>query len=497
MDSFDDDIEEMTDDEVWQLAIAPDHVTRAQALMTISCRASQNDNGIRAIELVELAALAWNEADRPLEEGFAWYTRCRLQINRGEFEEALSAAEHAVALYTDSAPDEVLAQAVEARGLCYEGMEEPEIAHYCFREARQLYENSEFEHAAAHAAVRAAANTHIHSELWQDLVFARDTFRAEGNIEWVVHVQDLMVSALISTEKIDEATAVARENLQLARFITNERRIAQALRHLGMCLFIAGDSREAIKVFNKAAQGLRAIKAWGELGSTHEYLLLCYRAIGKTRKAEMLEGELIAFYRALGDEENALTLEIEQVNRDLSEHGEHAHEKSLLERIAFEEGSSVDAPVSGLRLTLAEIYAARGNSELALNILVDEFPCRWHDPINQVRHTNVLARTALLDGRFAESRALARRVIERRDVACSSHVARAYVIVMEIAYRDGNDAEAEDYRRRALSMFLADQNLAEARSLTCPDLPETPREIKGRDVHDEHAKASTSSLYSS
>ncbi len=481
MNNFDDDIDDLNEDELWNLSISPSPLTRAQALMALGRRAAMTDNTERALTLVDTAIEAWGQADQPREQGFAWYIRCRVLINDSRYEEGLESITKAGEIYTEiAAPDYWQADVAQSRSTCLRGLGQWSDALTAILEARALFELSGNDHAAAHAAIEVAECTKDADIVMTHITWARDVFRREENAEWVLIAQDQMVASLSRNRRYTEAAELARENLSVARFLDMPPRTAKAQRRLGLCLYLLNLPDEAATALEQAALLFHAQQNWDMLADVRHYLVDCYAELNRDEEAADLLQQLAAFHRATGEDTAPDELEFQQLRRADRDEGSdpllpayevHRNDLASQIRIAAERGDAVAE--ARARLDLAESYMGNEDVEAALTTLDGMFTSQLPSLFDQSRHLVILMRTAMLQGRWEEARALGDRAITAADNCQDPGMAgRAYVWLIEVAQHD-RDAHAEaEYRRHAIALLLEAGLIPLARAVAFDDIPE-------------------------
>jgi len=481
MNSFDDDIDDLSDDELWKLAISSSPLTRAQALMALGRKAAMADNTDRALTLVDEAIDAWGLADQAREQGFAWFIRCCVLVNAERYEEGLEAITQASDIYTAiAAPDYWQGDVAQSRATCFRGLGDYSGAVVNYLEARRLFELSGNEHAAAHVALEIAECSRDADVVMENLTWARDVFRSEDNTEWVLVAQDHMVASLSRNRRYDEALELARENLNLARFLEMPPRVAKAQRRLGLCLYLHDNDAGAVEAFEAAAELFHAQQNWDLLADVRHYLGDCYRNLGRDAEASAVTEQLAAFHRASGREAGVGELEFQQLRRDRVEDSTGAilpayevHRNDLAGQIsrASERGDKVAE--ARARLALAESHMGNEDVDAALSVLDGMFTSHLPDLYDQSRHLYVLMRTAILQCRWEEARALGDRAITAADACHDPGMAgRAYTYLIEIAQHDRDAVAEATYRRHAIALLLEAGLVAAAKGVAFDDIPE-------------------------
>lgn len=479
--NFDDDIDDLNEDELWNLSISPSPLTRAQALMALGRRAAMTDNTERALTLVDTAIEAWGQADQPREQGFAWYIRCRVLINDSRYAEGLEAINRAGEIYSEvSAPDYWQADVAQSRATCHRGLGQWPDALAAILEARALFELAGNDHAAAHAAIEVAECTKDADIVMTHLTWARDVFRREENAEWVLIAQDEMVASLSRNRKYAEAAELATENVNLAKFLDMPPRIAKAQRRLGLCHYLLNRPEEATVALEKAAELFHAQHNWDMLADVRHYLVDCYGDLNRNDEAADLLQQLAAFHRAAGDTTVAGELEFQQLRRTdgdetsdplLPAYEVHRNDLAGQIRSATERGDTTAA--ARARLDLAESYMGNNDVGAVLATLDGMFTSELSSQFDQSRHLVILMRTAMYRGRWEEARALGDRAITAADTCQDPGMAgRAYLWLIEVAQHD-RDAHAEaEYRRHAIALLLEAGLNNLARAAAFDDIPE-------------------------
>jgi tetratricopeptide (TPR) repeat protein len=481
MNSFDDDIDDLSEDELWELAVSSIPLTRAQALMALGRMAAMADNTDRALTLVDEAIDAWGQADQPREQGFAWFIRCCVLVNADRFDEGLEAIAKAGALYAEvAAPDFWQGDIAKSRAACHRGLGNTRAAHDDFLEARRLFQLSGNDHAAAHVALEAAECTKEADVVMENLTWARDVFRAEGNTEYVLVAQDQMVESISRNRRYDDALELARENLNLARFLAMPPHIAQAQCRLGLCFYLLNNDADAATAFEAAALLLHAQQNWGRLANVRQYLADCYRNLQRDDEATTLLDQIAAFHRSSGREGELGQLEFQLLRRDRLNDSDtpiladyEVHRNDLKQQItsAIERGD--DLAEARARLNLAESHIANADVDGALSVLNGMFTSQLPDLYDQSRHLFVLMRTAMHQRRWEEARALGDRAITAADACQDPGMAgRAYYCLMEVAQHDRDPVAEAESRRHAIALLLEAGLVPLAKAAAFDDIPE-------------------------
>jgi len=503
MNNFDDDIDDLNEDELWNLSISPSPLTRAQALMALGRRAAMADNTERALTLVDTAIETWGQADQPREQGFAWYIRCRVLINASRYAEGLESITKAGEIYAEiSAPDYWQADVAQSRATCYRGLGEWSAALTAILEARALFELSGNEHAAAHAAIEVAECTKDPDIVMTHLTWARDVFRREENAEWVLIAQDEMVASLSRHRRYAEAVELANENVSVARFLDMPPRVAKAQRRLGLCLYLLNRPEEAAVVLEQAAALFHAQQNWDMLADVRHYLVDCYGDLNRDEEAAELLQQIVAFHRAIGEDTAGGEREFQQLRRaDRDEPSDpllpayEVHRNDLASQIrsATERGDSLAA--ARARLNLAESYMGNNDVGAALTTLDGMFTSELASHFDQSRHLVILMRTAMYRGRWEEARALGDRAITAADTCRDPGMAgRAYLWLIEVAQHD-RDARAEaEYRRHAIALLLEAGLNDLARAAAFDDIPERTLEAATAAENETASDAASDSM---
>ena len=481
MNSFDDDIDDLSEDELWELAVSSIPLTRAQALMALGRMAAMADNTDRALTLVDEAIDAWGQADQPREQGFAWFIRCCVLVNADRFDEGLEAIAKAGALYAEvAAPDFWQGDIAKSRATCHRGLGNMRAAHEDFLEARRLFELSGNDHAAAHVALDAAECTKEADVVMENLTWARDVFRAEGSTEYVLVAQDRMVESISRNRRFDEALELARENMNLARFLDMPLHIAQVQRRLGLCLYLLDKDAEAATALEAAAVLFHAQQNWGRLANVRQYLADCYRNLQREDEATTVLDQVAAFHSASGREGELGELEFQLLRRDRLDESDpqiladyEVHRNDLKEQIAsaIERGDALAE--ARARLGLAESHIANADVDGALSVLNGMFTSQLPDLYDQSRHLFVLMRTAMHQRRWEEARALGDRAITAADACQDPGMAgRAYYCLIEVAQHDRDPVAEATYRRHAIALLLEAGLVPLAKAAAFDDIPE-------------------------
>lgn len=499
MNGFDDEIDDLGEDELWSLAVSPSPLTRAQALMALGRMAAMADNTERALTLVDEAIDAWGEAGQTREQGFAWFIRCCVLTNAERFAEGLEAIATAGAIYAEvSAPDFWLGDVAKSRATCHKGLGDLRAAFDDFIEARRLFQLSGNEHAAAHAAIEATECTGDPIEVMENLTWARDVFRAEGNTEWVLVTQDHMIAFFSRNRRYDEALELARENLNLALFLVMPPRVASAQRRLGLCHYLLNNDVDAATAFEAAASLFHAHQNWGRLADVRQYLADCYRHLERADEADALFGHVDAFYRASGRDAGAGELEFQTIRRGLLEESTdplladyEVHRDDLMTQItnAAERGDAVAE--ARARLGLAESHMGNDDADAALSVLNGMFTSQLPDPFDQSRHLYVLMRTAMLHRRWEEARALGDRAISAADTCQDPGMAaRVYFRLIEVAQHDRDSVAEAECRRHAIALFLEAGLVNLAKTAAFDDIPERTLAAASSAAHESSTSCS-------
>jgi tetratricopeptide (TPR) repeat protein len=481
MNSFDDDIDDLSEDELWSLAVSSIPLTRAQALMALARMAATADNTDRALTLVDEAIDAWGQADQPREQGFAWFIRCCVLVNADRFDEGLEAIAKAGAIYLEvAAPDFWQGDIAKSRATCQRGLGNMRAACDDFLEARRLFELSGNDHAAAHAAMEAAECTKESHVVMENLTWARDVFRSEGNTEYVLVAQDRMVESISRNRRYDDALELARENLNLARFLDMPLHIAQVQRRLGLCLYLLNNDAEAATALEAAALLFHAQQNWGRLANVRQYLVDCYRNLQRDEEATTLLDQIAAFHRASGREGELGQLEFQLLRRDrlddsdtpiLAEYEVHRNDLKQQITSAIERGDAIAE--ARARVNLAESHIANADVDAALSVLNGMFTSQLPDLYDQSRHLFVLMRTAMHQRRWEEARALGDRAITAADSCQDPGMAgRAYYCLIEVAQHDRDPVAEAEHRRHAVALLLEAGLVPLAKAAAFDDIPE-------------------------
>lgn len=481
MNSFDDNIDDLNEDELWGLAVSSIPLARAQALMALGRMAAMADNTDRALTLIDEAIDAWGQADQPREQGFAWFIRCCVLVNAERFEEGLEAIANAGALYAEvAAPDYWQGDIAKSRAACHRGLGNMRAAHDDFLEARRLCELSGNDHAAAHVAIEAAECTKEADVVMENLTWARDVFRAEGNTEYVLVAQDRMVESISRNRRYDDALELARENFNLARFLDMPLHIAQVQRRLGLCLYLLNNDADAATAFEAAALLFHAQENWGRLANVRQYLADCYRNLQRDEEATTVLDQVAAFHRSSGREGDLGQLEFQLLRRDrldesdapiLADHEVHRNDLKQQIASAIERGDAIAE--ARARLGLAESHMGNAEVDAALSVLNGMFTSQLPDLYDQSRHLYVLMRTAMHQGRWEEARALGDRAITSADTCQDPGMAgRAYYCLIEVAQHDRDPVAEATYRRHAIALLLEAGLVHLAKAAAFDDIPE-------------------------
>lgn len=477
---------EYSDEELWGRTTSEDPFRKGMALLELAQRYYDRRDWDRCLSAAAAARETFNTNENFSEEARAAYFEGLALYRADREEEALSAFQRAAELYRTYASEVELADALNFQGLCYlylkriEEMEEP------MSSAIALYEGNN-KHGAAGFSCLELGESFGRQERQTDAleIFQKClvNFQKAGDVIGSGRAHDRIAAALIDLARMDEATDHLRQALQIFEYTENEFWWTKAQYRLGWTLVIQNEYAEALPLLEAASRWYKKNEDFVRAADADSQIAHIYGNSGREADARTIYRTVQSVYEAAGQKESASTVEMAFAT-SLADAGE-IHEaiktfRRMLKRKHVKNDKWLERSVSRRLAGQLLLIGGPETSKEGLMLLLETSPDDWGDNIpERAAHLAATAEAFLHLEQFDEAEKKARAVLEiGAESTYRHHTAASYKVLSDVAERrDHNRDLAEDLLSRAIALYLANGDDAQARELSqrlLPDASTTP-----------------------
>ncbi len=471
------DMHRLGEEELWKVTQSGNPADRAHAFSVLGMRASERGDFAAAAALHGSEVMAAREIGRDRGLGAALFVQGIALNECGRFDEALEVLEEAQSIYRTCATEEMLADATLMRARALKGLDRIDDAVSGFLNAAAFYEASEqpdwrnvsavYEAAEALVAADRVDESLSYYEDAQSIAIAvQDSF-------WLARVRDQQGKAFIRTGLIAEGVSLFRENVTLAKFLSQRDKLMYSRYRYGWALLAWGKPQKALREVETARTFFVEEHNYRRVADIDEVRVGAYFRLGKTKKALKASRRALAYYRSVGDHESAVSHLLAIAETELGGANPSAGVQRLRSLVLECDERKLFETSRIARLRLAEFFIGNGDVNSAVEALNSIPTDRWgSQTLNLASHLVVIARCALARHSYTEATMVAERVLDlaSREVL-HLQAGWAFAVLAELHERNADRRAASDARRESVVRFLAAEDTELAYEAVASILP--------------------------
>jgi tetratricopeptide (TPR) repeat protein len=472
-------MDELSDDELWELAGSQDKDERAQALLRLAVRMQVSGSVEESLSQASSARELFIELGSEENEARSGYYEARAHFEAGNYAAAIAVLERTIDLYRVYASEVDLAAAISLKAKSCRDLKHLDQAKENFSIASNLYASNGSYTAAGICALEVLEIQGREGHQTEALATgnrALEIFRDGSDLIGVGRAHDRIAASLIDLGDIYTALEHLREALRVFTYIENEYYSAWANYRLGWALVTVGQNAEAIPLLETASRWYKDNENYSAAADADTQLAHALANEGKEEQARELYLTTKAIYAGTGRPEGA-RLADGNIAASLARSGMYTDSIKIYRRLIdegreVEDGYLVRAISTRLANCLVELQTFE-TAEEALRIL-DAVPVEdWGDSrFDRVFQLDSYMNTNSFLGRVDEVERYAKAILEFGiEAGFISYTANAYKLLGLIEFDRGNEEGSNALIAQAIALYLADGSDETARELSNRLLP--------------------------
>ena len=368
-------LEESSDEELWEEANSEDPWLRADVLMQLGHRKIQQEDWAMAKGLFGSAADLCSELDREHDLNRAVYSMGYCQYRLGEAAEAVVTLKEALKMSQDSGNARSiahsagpLADAYSEIGYDQEAIAAHEIAVDAFSEIEDYYS----------AGINCLAMGELHGKnarqtrALECFIRAFNIFQTGGDAFGAARSKDRMAAALIELDDLPQALQHITDAMHTFEHMDSFERVAYSKYRMGKVLLLMGKYVQAVEPLRQSAKFYREAGDWSSVALAEAQLaeaMLLMDPEAENEEAEKLLKRTLAYFESAGELSHALVVQTIQGDRLFAKgrlDASIAMFKDVVARAVEHEDWDL---VRGARTSLAEILFKAGHHFEARDVL--------------------------------------------------------------------------------------------------------------------------------
>lgn len=473
------DFGEMSDDELDECIEGEDLEMRAYALGELAYRMQEKRDAAKAATYAGTARELFHTQGSQIDEALVGMLEARALRALDEETTAIEVLNRVIEIHREYSGERDLADAINLRGACFEGLKQRAEAEADYRAACALYRSIDAATPAGIALLNAGDLQGAADKFADSLATfeeALDVFSAGGDLVGVGRAHDRIAASLIEIGDLGLALDHLRESLRIFEYIEDEDRWYYAKYRLGWTLVTEGETAEAIPLLEAASAYYKANSRFVSAAQADVQIAHAHSHEGRYDTASEIYRTTRSVFAGSNRPGDARLSE-GNLAINLARQGRYQEAIDLYRKLIV--ASDEDEDEGGSRSLRNRLASALRHLETfdaveeSLQVLAAIDQSAWGE-LNYEHAYQLDAYRASLSwlGRDDEAVAYARAVLDLPHASNTTYfVAHAYRTVAQHADRAGDTSAADQAFAQAIALFLAEGIDETARELSKRFLP--------------------------